>query len=815
MSLTCVCVTLVVMWLQRVEATPLSERLTVRLSERLSAYTTPITHNLRHKADGTTGGTFEGLLRGSSTGGGGGDYDNGDTVGLVKAEVDVNMEEMIAAEALAGSGNGAGAGAGVDGISIAATNSTDGGGSSGGSFYDEHKGLINLIIIALALFGTIFSIIYFGCCMKSCCTTGRRRKGKKFDIFEELNISRTSTDDETDVNTTNNAASRFTTKEQYIDLFNGNYKYMKSRRISAHAYRLGLHKKKTSLIKGPPPELTPAEIEIAQYFNEDCESVGNAPPPLRISKVPSNMVTWNEYADVINVADDEPQKELLKDNTEALARKSTSLPYIVVENEKDSTTESKIVNKQEVLEKALTVNKQVGKLIEMKETQPSQRENYSRSNSWANFVRGRKSSLVLTSASTVQSPRVRESSDMDIMGYNPQNCDQSVGTHGSLGSYGSDGSLKDLGSGLSAKHTAPVSEARKKFQNIFKKSASYSSGGGIGNSASDGRVKRYTPSKLATEESSGIDSAMSEITEDIIKADVMHSNFPTRGNGQPNPVPTRFSPPPPESNRKIMQARQGRNSFSSLTDVTRPDPNANPLDHQNSVEPEKLAKKLNKMKSRLTTALSSNSLASSSNSAVSSPSSQVPLISKSESSSTQYPLRQSPTNTTTKSDSSVQPIAVAPDLSPPFSVSKPPPPAAIPTEKKSTINSFLESSQTQSQDIQPFLKMLKVGIPPDAVKYKMELSGLDPSSLDDVIDSNSDAPSESTKIPSPKPPPPAAIPAEKKSSINTFLASSQAPSHDIQPFLKMLKVGIPPDAVKYKMEMSGLDPSTLDKHIEI
>jgi hypothetical protein len=82
--------------------------------------------------------------------------------------------------------------------------------------------------------------------------------------------------------------------------------------------------------------------------------------------------------------------------------------------------------------------------------------------------------------------------------------------------------------------------------------------------------------------------------------------------------------------------------------------------------------------------------------------------------------------------------------------------------------------------------MLKMGIPPPAVKHKMAKDGVDPAILD----------MDPTK------PPPMA------EAVSAGPAIQDDPKY--QPYFKMLKMGIPPPAVKHKMAKDGVDPAILD-----
>jgi hypothetical protein len=94
-----------------------------------------------------------------------------------------------------------------------------------------------------------------------------------------------------------------------------------------------------------------------------------------------------------------------------------------------------------------------------------------------------------------------------------------------------------------------------------------------------------------------------------------------------------------------------------------------------------------------------------------------------------------------------------------------------------------------------YFKMLKVGLPLAAVKLKAEAEGLDASMLE--RDPTELVPVQDT--------PPAAAAAAEVEKV----AVSQHPKY--AKFFKMLKVGLPKDAVKNKMTQEGFDPAILDK----
>lgn len=87
-----------------------------------------------------------------------------------------------------------------------------------------------------------------------------------------------------------------------------------------------------------------------------------------------------------------------------------------------------------------------------------------------------------------------------------------------------------------------------------------------------------------------------------------------------------------------------------------------------------------------------------------------------------------------------------------------------------------------------YFKMLKVGLPKDAIKAKMAQEGVDPSFIDRD-------PAELI---------PEVEPAKKAVEM---VAVSEHPKY--AKFFKMMKVGLPKDAIKAKMTQEGVDPTML------
>ena len=95
-----------------------------------------------------------------------------------------------------------------------------------------------------------------------------------------------------------------------------------------------------------------------------------------------------------------------------------------------------------------------------------------------------------------------------------------------------------------------------------------------------------------------------------------------------------------------------------------------------------------------------------------------------------------------------------------------------------------------------YFKMLKVGLPKDNVKFKMEQDGLDK----DILDRDPESLVSSKD--------PKAAAAEEAEDV----AVSYHPKYG--KYFRMLSVRLPKDAIKAKMEADGLDPDFLDKNPE-
>ncbi len=122
------------------------------------------------------------------------------------------------------------------------------------------------------------------------------------------------------------------------------------------------------------------------------------------------------------------------------------------------------------------------------------------------------------------------------------------------------------------------------------------------------------------------------------------------------------------------------------------------------------------------------------------------------------------------------------------------------TEKKSDEGMIAVS---EHESFRKYFKMLQVGLPIDVVKIKMQQDGLNPMYIDKK-------PTELIPIILPK----QEVAANEKSenataSDDELVAVSEHPSYS--KYFRMIKMGLPRDAVKAKMKLEGIDESYIDK----
>jgi Formin Homology 2 Domain/Subunit CCDC53 of WASH complex len=138
------------------------------------------------------------------------------------------------------------------------------------------------------------------------------------------------------------------------------------------------------------------------------------------------------------------------------------------------------------------------------------------------------------------------------------------------------------------------------------------------------------------------------------------------------------------------------------------------------------------------------------------------------------------------------------------------PPSIKPLANKSTASELAGESKGPEMvalkdhpKYSKYLKMVKVGLPRDAVKSKMSQEGVDPNILDRDPDEQiplNDAVVESD--------------ASKEKSADSSASVTMVPVAEhpaYSKYFRMLKVGLPSEAVKAKMTQEGVNPAFLDK----
>ena len=111
-----------------------------------------------------------------------------------------------------------------------------------------------------------------------------------------------------------------------------------------------------------------------------------------------------------------------------------------------------------------------------------------------------------------------------------------------------------------------------------------------------------------------------------------------------------------------------------------------------------------------------------------------------------------------------------------------------------------------------YVTMLRAGLPSEVVAAKLGLEGLDPSAIQILVRLATMAPESSLTDKSPPLPSPAPkenVVADKTEENLAMVAVQDHPVYS--KYFKMLKVGLPKGAVKNKMIQEGVDPTILDK----
>ncbi|KAL7579868.1 hypothetical protein ACA910_004879 [Epithemia clementina (nom. ined.)] len=107
--------------------------------------------------------------------------------------------------------------------------------------------------------------------------------------------------------------------------------------------------------------------------------------------------------------------------------------------------------------------------------------------------------------------------------------------------------------------------------------------------------------------------------------------------------------------------------------------------------------------------------------------------------------------------------------------------------------SLLALSPEEEETASRFRKMRKMGLPDDAVKMKMAQEGVDPKIVAAVLSGTSES-----------------VPAEPRAPVvATPSAMSDEEEVIAAKYRKMLKMGMPDDAVKHKMAQDGVDPKII------
>jgi hypothetical protein len=115
-----------------------------------------------------------------------------------------------------------------------------------------------------------------------------------------------------------------------------------------------------------------------------------------------------------------------------------------------------------------------------------------------------------------------------------------------------------------------------------------------------------------------------------------------------------------------------------------------------------------------------------------------------------------------------------------------------------------------------YSKMLELGIPASAVRHKMKIDGIDGSIVALVVDANSDTTPkcENQSVLSGREVPAADEGVNNKMMSETTPSLTDEQSAIATKYRKMLKMGVPPDAVRHKMTSEGVDSKIIDTVFE-
>ena len=660
---------------------------------------------------------------------------------------------------------------------------------NGTSTSDESNGNGALYLAAYFLMVFAVTICMVASCYGCCCCRhylNYRHRYNKGEHDDEL--SRTSLDDVTDSNTQVNAESRFVTPEQYIRLFKGDYHHMKSSRVTAHSARLGLHKKIP--IMDNLREVTADELR--ESHDEDDENQGSKLNPIKPSAVPSKWVQWNNIVKVIPntyYKDDQepqfPQPEQLVDksadersdcNANGITETYPDSPQKWSRNM--SNTSDQVKNKRSVTAGAAEDREAAAKRLKK-------------------IQKMYKRSLSLSTLDNRK--RDQHKSNMEESESLMPKCQEN--------------------------EAAPNAKSRYILDKVNEDSVLSGNKSIFGN---NGHRMKQEATKIPTEE-----------PHDFVEG---YSNFSNRGSGFCVPNPSRFSPVPPPvvaSPRPKSLGKLSSLSTSNLGDdisIGSPSSLRSLLSRQSSLDHDEMRAKLNKAKqgrsgnrSPKKRILSSGSFKESKPLIQSTPrnhnsvASNMELASRSGSNQScddfdASSATLSPQNSGGRTSSRTDIPAIHTSYSPPSTLRTVPPPPPISPDNKDRMNNHLTSHKSKSDDgIKEHEKMSRGGISIGNTENKMELSGVNPARRDDhhthsFDDKVSIPPPPSISNNSTPPPPPKNVRTEQNGTLNSLFTTNS--NNDISQFVKMLKVGVPVDAVKYKMELAGVEPSLLDQHVD-
>ncbi|ETO13695.1 hypothetical protein RFI_23673 [Reticulomyxa filosa] len=115
-----------------------------------------------------------------------------------------------------------------------------------------------------------------------------------------------------------------------------------------------------------------------------------------------------------------------------------------------------------------------------------------------------------------------------------------------------------------------------------------------------------------------------------------------------------------------------------------------------------------------------------------------------------------------------------------------------------------EKKEEEPEQLKPFLKMNKIGVPMPSIELKMKSQGVDPQLLHNYLNRLTNPVDVKSNTIN-------ATPTNNNNNNSNETQTKTVPP-ELEPFLKQLKIGVPRVAIENKMRAQGLDPQMLNDY---